>query len=120
MSQAFIAAEMALFAQQAQRCGYHGHHGVDPRQKSPLLITREMVESMKPGSVVVDLAAEQGGNCEVTQPGEIITYNGVSIIGLTDLPSRMAAQASQLYGNNLVSPAERSGRLEAVHHRHGR
>ena len=60
-----------------------------------------MVEMMKEGSVVVDLAAEQGGNCEVTKPNEIYKYDGVTIIGLTDLPSRMAAQSSQLYGTNL-------------------
>ncbi|MGF1568915.1 MAG: Re/Si-specific NAD(P)(+) transhydrogenase subunit alpha [Nodosilinea sp.] len=102
MSQAFIAAEMALFAQQAKEVDIIITTALIPGKTAPLLITREMVESMKPGSVVVDLAAEQGGNCEVTQPGEISTYNGVTIIGLTDLPSRMAAQASQLYGNNLV------------------
>ncbi len=101
MSQAFIAAEMALFAQQAREVDIIVTTALIPGKKAPLLITREMVESMKPGSVVVDLAAEQGGNCEVTQPGNIIAYNGVTIIGLTDLPSRMAAQASQLYGNNL-------------------
>jgi NAD(P) transhydrogenase subunit alpha len=101
MSQAFIAAEMALFAQQAKEVDIIITTALIPGKKAPLLITREMVESMKPGSVVVDLAAEQGGNCEVTQPGEIVTHNGVTIIGLTDLPSRMAAQASQLYGNNL-------------------
>jgi NAD(P) transhydrogenase subunit alpha len=102
MSQAFIAAEMALFAQQAKDVDIIITTALIPGKPAPLLITREMVDSMKPGSVVVDLAAEQGGNCEVTQPGEVITYNGVTIIGLTDLPSRMAAQASQLYGNNLV------------------
>ncbi|WOD37897.1 Re/Si-specific NAD(P)(+) transhydrogenase subunit alpha [Nodosilinea sp. E11] len=102
MSQAFIAAEMALFAQQAKEIDIIITTALIPGKPAPLLITREMVESMKPGSVVVDLAAEQGGNCEVTQPGEVINYNGVTIIGLTDLPSRMAAQASQLYGNNLV------------------
>lgn len=101
MSQAFIAAEMALFAQQAREVDIIVTTALIPGKKAPLLITREMVESMKPGSVVVDLAAEQGGNCEVTQPGDISTHNGVTIIGLTDLPSRMAAQASQLYGNNL-------------------
>jgi NAD(P) transhydrogenase subunit alpha len=101
MSQAFIAAEMALFAQQAKEVDILITTALIPGKKAPLLITRDMVESMKPGSVVVDLAAEQGGNCEVTQPGEITTHQGVTIIGLTDLPSRMAAQASQLYGNNL-------------------
>jgi H+-translocating NAD(P) transhydrogenase subunit alpha len=101
MSQAFIAAEMALFAQQAREVDIIITTALVPGKKAPLLITRDMVESMKPGSVVVDLAAEQGGNCEVTQPGEITTYQGVTIIGLTDLPSRMATQTSQLYGNNL-------------------
>jgi NAD(P) transhydrogenase subunit alpha len=60
-----------------------------------------MVESMKDGSVIVDLAAEQGGNCELTEPGEVAVRNGVSIIGYTDLPSRLATQSSQLYGTNL-------------------
>ncbi|NMF83592.1 Re/Si-specific NAD(P)(+) transhydrogenase subunit alpha [Nodosilinea sp. P-1105] len=101
MSQAFIAAEMALFAQQAQEVDIIITTALVPGKKAPLLITRDMVESMTPGSVVVDLAAEQGGNCEMTQPGDITTYNNVTIIGLTDLPSRMASQASQLYGNNL-------------------
>ncbi|HEY5775604.1 MAG TPA: proton-translocating transhydrogenase family protein [Xanthomonadales bacterium] len=60
-----------------------------------------MVESMKDGSVVVDLAAEQGGNCELTVPGEVVTHNGVTLIGYTDLPSRLATQSSQLYATNL-------------------
>jgi len=72
-----------------------------PGKPAPKLITKEMVESMQEGSVIVDLAAEQGGNCEVTKPGEIYRYQGVTIVGLTDLPSRMAAQSSQLYGTNL-------------------
>jgi NAD(P) transhydrogenase subunit alpha len=101
MSQAFIAAEMALFAQQAKEVDIIITTALIPGKKAPLLITRDMVESMKPGSIIVDMAAEQGGNCEVTQPGEITTHHGVTVIGLTDLPSRMAAQASQLYGNNL-------------------
>ncbi|MDX1563604.1 MAG: proton-translocating transhydrogenase family protein, partial [Gammaproteobacteria bacterium] len=65
------------------------------------LITAEMVRSMKPGSVVVDLAAEQGGNCELTQPNEVVDAHGVTIIGYTDLPSRLSNQASQLYATNL-------------------
>ncbi len=101
MSPAFIAAEMALFAQQAREVDIIITTALIPGKPAPTLITREMVESMQPGSVVVDLAAEQGGNCELTQPGQIITHQGVTLIGLTDLPSRMAAQASQLYGNNL-------------------
>lgn len=101
MSQAFIAAEMALFAQQAKEVDIIITTALIPGKPAPLLITREMVESMKPGSVVVDMAAEQGGNCEVTRPGEVYGHHGVTIVGLTDLTSRMAAQSSQLYGTNL-------------------
>ena len=72
-----------------------------PGKPAPKLITAEMVESMKDGSVIVDLAAEMGGNCELTEPGEVVVRNGVSIIGYTDLPSRLAAQSSQLYATNL-------------------
>jgi len=72
-----------------------------PGKPAPKLITAEMVESMKPGSVVVDLASEQGGNCELTEPNEVVEQHGVTIIGYTDLPSRLAAQSSQLYGTNL-------------------
>src|SRR6186997_2865690 len=69
-----------------------------PGKPAPKLITQGMVESMKPGSVIVDLAAEQGGNCALTDPGKVVHHKGVSIIGYTDLPSRMASMASQLYG----------------------
>jgi NAD(P) transhydrogenase subunit alpha len=86
-----------------------------PGKKAPTLITKAMVESMKEGSVVVDLAAEQGGNCEVTRPGEIYRYQGVTIIGLTDLPSRMANQASQLYGKNLCHLLDDMGRNDNYH-----
>lgn len=101
MSKEFIEAEMALFAQQAKEVDIIITTALIPGKTAPVLITEEMVNSMKEGSVVVDLAAEQGGNCEVTKPNEIYRYNGVTIIGLTDLPSRMANQASQLYGTNL-------------------
>lgn len=101
MSKEFIAAEIALFAQQAKEVDIIITTALIPGKKAPLLITEEMVSSMKEGSVVVDLAAEQGGNCAVTKPNEIYRYKGVTIIGLTDLPSRMATQASQLYGSNL-------------------
>ncbi|GAE75774.1 transhydrogenase [Cutibacterium acnes JCM 18918] len=75
-----------------------------PGKPSPKLITAEMVYAMKPGSVIVDLAALGGGNCELTRPGEsYVTDNGVTIIGYTDLPSRLPGQASQLYGTNLVN-----------------
>lgn len=101
MSPEFIAAEMALFAAQAKDVDIIITTALIPGKPAPKLITREMVESMKPGSVIVDMAAEQGGNCEVTRPNEIYRYGDVAIVGLTDLPSRMANQASQLYGTNL-------------------
>ena len=101
MSDEFIKAEMALFAEQAKDVDIIITTALIPGKPAPKLITREMVESMKDGSVIVDLAAEQGGNCELTEPGEVAVRNGVSIIGYTDLPSRLAAQSSQLYGTNL-------------------
>lgn len=102
MSDEFIKAEMELFAEQARDVDIIITTALIPGKPAPTLITAEMVESMKPGSVVVDLAAEQGGNCELTEPGEIAVKHGVSLIGYTDLPSRMAAQSSQLYGTNLA------------------
>jgi NAD(P) transhydrogenase subunit alpha len=101
MSKEFIEAEMALFAEQAKEVDIIITTALIPNRKAPILITTEMVESMKEGSVLVDLAAEQGGNCEVTKPNEAYRYKGVTIIGYTDLPSRMATQSSQLYGTNL-------------------
>lgn len=101
MSKEFIEAEMALFAEQAKEVDIIITTALIPGKKAPVLITQEMVDSMKDGSVIVDMAAEQGGNCAVTKPGEIYRYQGVTIIGLTDLPSRMANQSSQLYGTNL-------------------
>jgi H+-translocating NAD(P) transhydrogenase subunit alpha len=101
MSAEFIEAEMALFAEQAKEVDIIITTALIPGKRAPLLITQAMVDSMKPGSVVVDMAAEQGGNCEVTKPGEIYSYNDVTIVGITDFPSRMASQSSQLYGTNL-------------------
>lgn len=112
MSKEFIDAEMALFAAQAKDVDIIITTALIPGKRAPILITRDMVESMKEGSVVVDMAAEQGGNCEVTRPGEVYQYNGVTIIGLTDLPSRMANQASQLYGKNLCYLLEDMGGAE--------
>jgi H+-translocating NAD(P) transhydrogenase subunit alpha len=77
-----------------------------PGRPAPKLISREMVESMKSGSIVVDLAAERGGNCELTQPGKIIEHNGVTIMGETNLPSQIAGNASALYARNLYTFAE--------------
>jgi NAD(P) transhydrogenase subunit alpha len=101
MSKEFIEAEMALFAEQAKEVDIIITTALIPGKPAPRLITAEMVESMKDGSVIVDLAAEQGGNCELTKPGEVYEHNGVTIIGYTDLPSRLATQSSQLYGTNL-------------------
>lgn len=115
MSPEFIKAEMELFAAQAKDVDIIITTALIPGKKAPTLITTEMVESMKVGSIVVDLAAEQGGNCEVTRPGEIYQYQGVTIIGLTDLPSRMANQASQLYGKNLCHLLDDMGRNDNYH-----
>ena len=101
MSKEFIEAEMTLFAEQAKEVDIIITTALIPGRPAPKLITAEMVESMKAGSVIVDLAAEQGGNCELTEPGEIAIKHGVSIIGYTDLPSRMAGQSSELYANNI-------------------
>ncbi len=110
MSPEFIKAEMDLFAAQAKEVDIIVTTALIPGKPAPKLITREMVESMKEGSVIVDMAAEQGGNCEVTKPGEICRYSGVTIIGFTDLPSRMANQASQLYSKNLCHLLDDMGR----------
>ncbi len=98
MSDSFLKAEMALFAQQAMQVDIIVTTALIPGKPAPKLITTGMVESMKPGSVIVDLAAEQGGNCALTVPGEVVKHKGVTIIGYTDLPSRMASMSSQLYG----------------------
>jgi len=101
MSDEFIKAEMALFAEQAKDVDIIVTTALIPGKPAPRLITADMVASMKNGSVIVDLAAEQGGNCELTVAGQVVVRDGVSIIGYTDLPSRLAAQSSQLYGTNL-------------------
>jgi len=101
MSDEFIKAEMALFLEQAKEVDIIITTALIPGRPAPRLITAEMVEAMKDGSVIVDLAAEQGGNCELTEPGKVAHHHGVTIIGYTDLPSRMAAQSSQLYASNL-------------------
>jgi NAD(P) transhydrogenase subunit alpha len=74
-----------------------------PGKKAPILITREMVERMAPGSVVVDIAAERGGNCEVTRPGEMLEHNGVTILGPLNLPSTIPYHASQMYAKNIAT-----------------
>ncbi|MDF3827740.1 MULTISPECIES: Re/Si-specific NAD(P)(+) transhydrogenase subunit alpha [unclassified Pseudocitrobacter] len=104
MSEAFIKAEMALFAAQAKEVDIIVTTALIPGKPAPKLITREMVDSMTPGSVIVDLAAQNGGNCEYTVANEVITTaGGVKVIGYTDLPGRLPTQSSQLYGTNLLN-----------------
>ena len=101
MSPEFIKAEMELFARQAQEVDIIITTALIPGKPAPKLITDDMVKSMKDGSVIVDMAAEQGGNCTLTEPGKVAVKHGVSIIGYVDLPSRLPTQSSQLYATNL-------------------
>lgn len=102
MSEEFIAAEMELFRKQARDVDIIITTALIPGKPAPVLLPKDVVEHLKPGSVVVDLAAEAGGNCELTQPEEVVTVNGVTYVGYVDLPSRLAPTASQLYGTNMV------------------
>ena len=106
MSEGFQKAQLATFAKQAADVDIIITTALIPGKPAPRLITADMVRSMRPGSVIVDLAAEQGGNCELTAPGEVVVREGVTIIGYTDLPSRLAKQASTLYANNLLRLTE--------------
>lgn len=101
MSAEFIKAEMDLFARQASEVDIIVTTALIPGKPAPELITEAMVESMKEGSVIVDLAAEMGGNCKLTEADKVVVKHGVTIIGYTDLPSRLATQSSQLYATNL-------------------
>jgi NAD(P) transhydrogenase subunit alpha len=104
MSDDYSVRAAALYARQAEDVDIIITTALIPGRPAPRLITGEMVASMKPGSVIVDMAAANGGNVEGTVPGEAVTTdNGVTIIGYTDLPGRLAGQASQLYGTNLVN-----------------
>ncbi len=102
MSTEFIEAEMALFRKQAAEVDIIITTALVPGTRAPILLPRDVVDKLKPGSVVVDMAAEQGGNCELCKPGEIVEFNGVKILGFTDLASRMAGTASRFFANNLV------------------
>ncbi len=106
MSEGFQAAQRAMYAQQAAEVDIIITTALIPGKPAPKLITAEMVKSMKPGSVIVDMAAEQGGNCELTVPGEAVVRHGVTIVGYTDLASRLAKQSSTLYSNNLLRLSE--------------
>jgi len=106
MSEGFQAAQREMYAQQAKECDIIITTALIPGKPAPKLITAEMVRSMKAGSVIVDMAAEQGGNCELTEPGKAVVKHGVTIVGYTDLASRMARQSSTLYGTNLFRLTE--------------
>jgi len=112
MSKEFIAAEMALFNEQAKDVNIVITTALIPGRPAPKLWTAEAVGLMKPGSVVIDLAAEQGGNCDLTQPGKEVVEHGVTIVGYTDMPSRMASVASDLYGTNIQHLLEEMGGAE--------
>ncbi|MDF9392390.1 MULTISPECIES: Re/Si-specific NAD(P)(+) transhydrogenase subunit alpha [Methylococcus] len=102
MSEGYQKAQAEMIARQAMDVDVIITTALIPGKPAPKLITAGMVKSMKPGSVIVDMAAEQGGNCELTVPGEVVVRHDVTIIGYTDLPSRLARQSSTLYATNLL------------------
>jgi NAD(P) transhydrogenase subunit alpha len=106
MSEGFQQAQREMYAKQAREVDIIITTALIPGKPAPKLISAEMVRSMKPGSVIVDMAAEQGGNCELTEPGQAVVKHGVTIIGYTDLASRLAKQSSTLYSNNLLRLTE--------------
>jgi NAD(P) transhydrogenase subunit alpha len=106
MSEGFLKAQAEVFGKQAKDVDIIITTALIPGRPAPKLITAEMVRSMNPGSVIVDLAAEQGGNCELTEPNKVVVKHGVTLIGYTDLPSRLARQSSTLYATNLLRLAE--------------
>ncbi len=106
MSEGFQKAQREMYARQAREADIIITTALIPGKPAPKLITAEMVKSMKPGSVIVDMAGEQGGNCELTEPGQAVVRHGVTIIGYTDLASRLAKQSSTLYATNLFRLTE--------------
>ena len=106
MSEGFQQAQREMYAKQAREVDIIITTALIPGKPAPRLITAEMVQSMRPGSVIVDMAAERGGNCELTEPGKAVVKHGVTIVGYTDLNSRLAKQSSTLYATNLFRLAE--------------
>jgi len=106
MSEGFQKAQREMYAKQAKDVDIIITTALIPGKPAPKLITAEMVRSMKPGSVIVDMAAEQGGNCELTEPGQAVVKHGVTIVGYTDLVSRLSKQSSTLYSTNLFRLTE--------------
>src|SRR3989338_7757024 len=106
MSEGFQQAQREMYAKQAREVDIIITTALIPGKPAPRLITAEMVQSMKPGSVIIDMAAERGGNCELTEPGQAVVKHGVTIVGYTDLTSRLSKQSSTLYATNLFRLAE--------------
>lgn len=106
MSEGFQQAQREMYAKQAREVDIIITTALIPGKPAPRLITAEMVQSMKPGSVIVDMAAERGGNCELTEPGKAVVKHGVTIVGYSDLNSRLSKQSSTLYGTNLFRLTE--------------
>jgi NAD(P) transhydrogenase subunit alpha len=106
MSEGFQKAQREMYAKQAREVDIIITTALIPGKPAPKLITADMVKSMKPGSVIVDMAAERGGNCELTEPGQAVVKHGVTIVGYTDLTSRLAKQSSTLYATNLFRLTE--------------
>ena len=103
MSDEFLKAELECFANQAKEVDIIITTALIPGRKAPELILQDMIDSMKPGSVIMDLAAEQGGNCTATVPGQVVVSSGVHVVGYTDLTSRLPTHASQFFGTNIVN-----------------
>ena len=114
MSEGFQQAQREMYAKQAKEVDIIVTTALIPGKPAPRLITAEMVKSMKPGSVIVDMAAEQGGNCELTVPNEVVVRHGVTIVGYTDLVSRLAKQSSTLYATNLFRLTEELCKTQSV------
>jgi len=94
--------QAALVAERIRQADVVISTALIPGRRAPVLITEEMVKSMKPGSVIVDLAAEQGGNCPLSEAGRTVVRHGVTLVGETNLPARVAADASALYARNVL------------------
>lgn len=103
MSDAYKQKQAALIAETIKKQDVVVTTALIPGRKAPVLVTEAMVKTMKPGSVIVDLAVEQGGNCPLAEPGKVVAKHGVKIVGHLNLPSRLAADASSLYARNLLA-----------------
>jgi NAD(P) transhydrogenase subunit alpha len=103
MSPEYRAKQAALITETIKKQDIVITTALIPGRKAPILVTEEMIKSMKPGSVIVDLAGEQGGNTPLTKANEVVTVHGVTIMGYTNLPGRLAVDASSLYARNLFN-----------------